>query len=119
MKIIVLLAFITYIKSQYYSSCIDNPPNGRFGYISSAECRKHNPSDGYCCSLSLFKRNGNHTKKSKYMECIGITKKGYNNISDLVVDFKARKNLTDIDINCTSKILNLFYIYLFLIILYN
>ena len=53
------------------------------------------------------------------MECIGITKKGYNNISDLVVDFKARKNLTDIDINCKSKILNLFYIYLFLIILYN
>ena len=100
MRIIILLAFITYIKSSYYSEC-KKPPEGRFGYLTSAECRKHNPKDGHCCALSYLKRNGSHKKKSKYMECIGITEEGYNNIINVKDDLE--ENLDSVSIKCHQK----------------
>ena len=117
MKYLLLLTFIAYIKSQsYYSSC-KNPPKGRFGSIGSSECRKHNPSDGHCCLLYYYINNANHKKKSRYEECIGISKFGYDNIYSVEVDIEKNKNLDSVSIHCTSKMLDLLYISLLLFIL--
>ena len=120
MKYILLLTFIIYIKSyisSYYSSCVNNPPRGGFTNIETGECRKHNPSNGYCCVLSYNVQNGGHKDKSQYEECIGITKNGYNNIRDVVVDVKEDMNLDYVSIDCSSKMLDLFYISLLLFVL--
>ena len=119
MKYILLLILLSYIKSyisSYYSSCI-NPPRGGFTSIGTSECRKHNPSDGYCCLLYYYVKNGDHEKETRYEECIGISKYGYNNIYDVVVDVEEDKNLDSVNIDCKSKMLKVFYISLFLSIL--
>ena len=119
MKSILLFTFIVYIKSyisSYYDSCI-NPPKGGFTNIGTAECQKYNPSNGYCCVLSFEKKNEMHQKESRYEECIGISKKGYNNIRDLEVDVEEYLDLDSVHIDCKSKMLKVFYISLFLSIL--
>ena len=119
MKYILLLILLAYIKSyisSYYSSCI-NPPRGGFTSIGTSECRKHNPSDGYCCLLYYYVQNDGHENESRYEECIGISKKGYNNIKDLEVDVEEDMDLDSVYIDCNSKILKVFYISLFLSIL--
>ena len=119
MKHILLLTFIVYIKSyisSYYSSC-NNPPQGRFGSIGSNECRKHNPSGGHCCLLYYYKKNADHNKESRYEECIGITEFGYENIYDLEVDIEEDMNLGSVFVDCTSRMLDLFYISLLLFML--
>jgi hypothetical protein len=119
MKYILLLILLIYIKSyipSYYRSCI-NPPKGGFTSVGTSECRKHNPSDGYCCLLYFYVKNKDHEKESRYEECIGITKKGYNNIKDLEVDVEEDMDLDSVYIDCNSKILKVFYISLFLSIL--
>ena len=115
MRIILILGIIAYIKSyisSYYKSCKKNAPKGSFSSLGSDECRKYNPSNGYCCVLSYYVKNYDNTK---YNECIGITKDGYKNIYDLEVDIEEDKNLDSVSIQCTSKILNLFYISLLLL----
>ena len=120
MKYILLLTFIAYIKnyiSSYYSSCY-NPPSGGYTSIGTSECRKHNPTDGYCCLLSYYVQTANHKDETRYEECIGISKKGYENIRDVVVDVKDDFCLDNsISINCSSKMLGLFYFSLLLFIL--
>ena len=119
MKSILLFTFIVYIKSyisSYYDSCI-NPPKGGFTNIGTAECQKYNPSNGYCCLLSFEKKNEMHQKESRYEECIGISKHGYENIYDLIVDVEEDRDLDSVNINCSAKMLNLFYISLLLFIL--
>ena len=119
MKYILLLILLAYIKSyisSYYSSCI-NPPRGGFTSIGTSECRKHNPSNGYCCLLYYYVQNDGHEKESRYEECIGISKKGYNNIRDLEVDVEEYLDLDSVHIDCKSKMLKVFYISLFLSIL--
>ena len=110
---------IIYIKSyiqSYYTPC-KNPPAGGFTSIDTSECRKHNPSNAYCCVLSYKVQNMNHEDKSYYEECIGISKYGYNNIKDVVVDVEEDMNLDYVSIKCSSKMLYLFYISLLLFIL--
>ena len=120
MKSILLLTFIIYIKSfisSYYSSCI-NPPKGRFSSIGKNECQKHNQTNSYCCLLSYYIRNANHKEKTRYEECIGISKLGYDQINDVINDVNEDKNLDDqVSIDCTSKSLGFFYIFLLLFIL--
>ena len=119
MKYILLLILIAYIKSynsSYYSPC-NNPPKGRFSYINKYECIEHKSSNGYCCHLNYYIRNANHIRKSRYEECIGITSLGYYNIRSVKFDIEKDKNLTDINIYCTSKMVDLFYISLLLFIL--
>ena len=119
MKYILLLILLSYIKSlipSYYTSCV-NPPRGGFTHIGTSECRKHNPSGGYCCLLSYYIKNADHEKETRYEECIGITRKGYDNIKDLEVDVEEYLNLESVSIDCKSKMLKVFYISLFLSIL--
>ena len=119
MKSILLLTFVAYIKSyisSYYNSC-NNPPAGKFSHIGTSECQKHNPEKGYCCLLSYYIRNADHKKKSRYEDCIGISKEGYENIYDVVVDVKEDKDLDNVSVDCSSNNLDLFYIFLLLFIL--
>ena len=120
MKSILLLTFIAFIKSyvsSYYKSCI-NPPTGGYTSIGRSECRKHNPSGGYCCLLYFYVETYDHSKQTRYEECIGLSKKGYENIYDVEVDVEDDMNLPNVSIDCTSKTLDLFYISLLLFILY-
>ena len=119
MKYILLLIFIVYINNyipSYYNPC-QNPPKGGFTYIGTSECRKYSSSNGFCCLLVYYVENANHQNKSRYEECIGISKNGYENIYDLVVDIEEDRNLGSVQINCSSKMLGLFYISLLLFIL--
>ena len=119
MKYILLLIFIVYIKtyiSSYYAPC-NNPPKGGYTSIGTSECRKHNPSNGYCCLLIYYIRNAGHNEKSRYEECIGISKLGYENIYDLEVDVEEDMGFNSVQIDCSSKMMNLFYISVLLFIL--
>ena len=127
MKYIINLILIIYIRSyiaKYYSSCEKGTPDEGYGLIPPAECRKYNPSNGYCCVLSFKEKNickcdCDDSKKNDqyYYSCYGITKDGYKNINNLVEDLEDYMNLDALSLNCSAKTLNFIYKKLLLILL--
>ena len=93
MKFVLIITFLVYASSSvddYLSSCNSGAyfPRAGFESIDRADCRKYNPSNGYCCRLSYEKTvyELNSYVNKTYNECFGISKSGYMNIGQLGID---------------------------------
>ena len=122
MKFVLIITFIVYASSSvddYLSSCKSGAyfPRAGFESIDRADCRKYNPSNGYCCRLSYEKTvyELNSYANKTYNECFGISKSGYMNIGQLVDSLSNSLQKDHLRIDCFS--FNLKFKYLLLIFL--
>ena len=81
MKYLLIIISLVYTSSsidEYLSSCKSGKyfPVAGFETIDRANCRKFNPSEGYCCLLSYEKTvyQYNSYVNKTYNECFGISK---------------------------------------------
>ena len=129
--IITLIIYSSCLTSKYYTNCLDGAPIYDNKDHTVQECNKYNPEESYCCLLSFkidedvtsFSFNlGNFFRvlEEKEFSCIGITKDGYNKISDVIKEIEKESGVSKLKIDCNSKRLDifgyLFYLLLFILI---
>lgn len=111
--------------SKYYSSCSSGAPKS--GMITYSDCKEYASGSNHCCLLyyvsnpdiqinyNFYFKTADTTEKETQIRklservnlCFGLSEDGYDNIEDVIDELEDESGLDEININCSSKILNL------------
>ena len=124
MKTILIITLIIYSScktSEYYTKCKDGAPEYDNRDHSVSECNGYSKEGSYCCLLSFTISNDKQyvslfraLEEKEYL-CIGISKEGYNKISDVIKEIEKEASLSSLKIDCNSKNLNIFILLSYLL----
>ena len=122
-KELIFLIVLVFCKSRtdaYYTSCLDDSPNGN-NLIMASECQEYSAPDSHCCLLYYEVKDQNvqftifRNLNERVNVCFGLTKDGYYHIDEVKKELQKESGIVTIEINCFSS--NIKFIYGFILLL--